>query len=164
MIRAPSSRIVRIIGIDPGLGRTGWGVIEKEGNCLRFLACGAIKTDAKALLCRRLAEIDGGISSAITAWCPDEAAIEETFVNSNPASALLLGQARGAAIVCAARAGLAVSEYSATLVKKSLTGNGHAAKEQIGMMVGVLLPAAKPSSADEADALAVAICHAHHRT
>ena len=154
--------MTRIIGIDPGLQRTGWGIIEKEGSVLRFIACGLVKTDPKTPLCNRLACIDGGISSVIKEWEPDEAAIEETFVNNNPASALLLGQARGVAIVAAARAGLSVSEYSANLIKKSLVGNGHATKDQIAMMVKVLLPAARPSSADEADALAISICHAHH--
>jgi crossover junction endodeoxyribonuclease RuvC len=154
--------LTRIIGIDPGLQKTGWGIVEKEGSVLRFVDCGLIKTNPKAPLCERLSFIDGKLFAMINEWMPDVAAVEEIFVNNNPASALLLGQARGVAIVAAARAGLPVSEYSANLIKKSLVGNGHATKDQIAMMVKVLLPTAKPSSADEADALAISICHAHH--
>ncbi|NCC22376.1 MAG: crossover junction endodeoxyribonuclease RuvC [Alphaproteobacteria bacterium] len=154
--------MTRIIGIDPGLQKTGWGIIEKEGNALRFLQCGQIRTNAKTPLSQRLALIDEQIRLVLRLWNPQAAAIEETFMNNNPASALLLGQARGAAIVSLAREGLSVAEYPANLVKKSLVGNGHATKDQIGMMVSMLLPGAKAASSDEADALAIAICHAHH--
>lgn len=154
--------MTRIIGIDPGLQKTGWGIIEKEGNALRFLQCGQIRTNARTPLSQRLALIDEQIRLVLRLWNPQAAAIEETFMNNNPASALLLGQARGAAIVSLAREGLSVAEYPANLVKKSLVGNGHATKDQIGMMVSMLLPGAKAASSDEADALAIAICHAHH--
>lgn len=153
---------MRIIGIDPGLRKTGWGVIEKEGNRLKFLGCGLVRSNNKLSLAGRLSEIDQGLAAAIKLWKPEFASVEETFVNRNPASALLLGQARGAAIVCVAREGVPVFEYSANFVKKSIVGNGHATKDQIGMMIKVLLPKATPSSEDEADALAIAICHAHN--
>ncbi|HEY8190995.1 MAG TPA: crossover junction endodeoxyribonuclease RuvC [Alphaproteobacteria bacterium] len=153
---------MRILGIDPGLQKTGWGIIEAERNRLTFIACGLVKTQAELPLYARLAEIEAGIASAVGMWRPDTAAIEETFMNNNAASALKLGQARGVAIVAAARAGLAVSEYAANLVKKSLTGTGHAAKDQIGHMIKILLPKSGKVGADEADALAIAICHAHH--
>ena len=150
------------MGIDPGLNRTGWGVIDSDGNRLTFVAVGVIKPMASLPLYARLAEIDAGLEKAIALWKPDSAAVEETFVNKNAASALKLGQARGVAILTPARAGVEVFEYAATLVKKSLTGNGHAEKDQVGMMVKMLLPKSGEMSADEADALAVAICHAHH--
>lgn len=153
---------MRILGIDPGLQKTGWGVIESVGNRLSFVQCGLIRTQAALPLYARLAEIDAGLARVIADHQPDEAAIEITFVNENPASALKLGVARGAAMTCPARHGLAVAEYAPNLVKKSLTGAGHAAKEQIGHMVRMLLPASGPMGADEADALAIAICHAHH--
>lgn len=156
------NKFMRILGIDPGLQKTGWGIIEKEGNKLAFIACGLIKTRVELPLYARLAEIDAGISRIVEQWRPDTAAIEETFMNDNAASALKLGQARGAAIAAAARGGMAVAEYAANLVKKSLTGTGHAGKDQIGHMIKVLLPKSGKIGADEADALAVAICHAHH--
>jgi crossover junction endodeoxyribonuclease RuvC len=154
--------MTRILGIDPGLQKTGWGVIVSEGNRLSFLACGTIKTNPLESLSMRLAQISHELEAVIQNWTPDECAIEETFVNKNPASALKLGVARGAAMVTPARLGLAVAEYPANLVKKSIVGSGHAAKEQIGMMVRTLLPAAGTMGADAADALAIAICHAHH--
>ena len=153
---------MRILGIDPGLQKTGWGIIEKDGNRLAFVACGLIKTQVGLPLYARLAEIDAGLAKVVGQWQPDTAAIEETFMNDNAASALKLGQARGAAIVAAARGGLEVSEYAANLVKKSLTGMGHASKDQVGHMIKVLLPKSGKIGVDEADALAVAICHAHH--
>lgn len=154
---------MRILGIDPGLQKTGWGVIEVHGNALSFVSCGLIKTDAKAMLCERLRTLDDNLTVTIKEHAPDEAAIEETFVNKNPASALKLGQARGVGMVVPARMGLMVAEYSANQVKKSIVGSGHAAKQQMGMMVKTLLPSIpKGISEDEADALAVAICHAHH--
>ena len=153
---------MRILGIDPGLQRTGWGVIESEGHALRFVACGMVRTNAALPLYGRLLEIDTGLAAVAAEWRPDMAAIEETFMNNNAASALKLGQARGAAITALARAGLCVDEYAANLVKKSITGTGHAAKEQMGHMIRVLLPASGKIGPDEADALAIAICHAHH--
>jgi crossover junction endodeoxyribonuclease RuvC len=153
---------MRILGIDPGLQRTGWGMIVSESNRLRFLACGTIQTNPAQTTAERLAEISMELEKIIHAWTPDEAAIEETFVNKNPASALKLGVARGAAMVAPARMGLSVAEYPANLVKKSVVGTGHATKDQIGMMVRTLLPACGHAGADAADALAIAICHAHH--
>lgn len=153
---------MRIIGIDPGLQKTGWGVVEINGIVLRFIGCGLIKTQAGLPLYARLAEIDAGLSKVVSTWTPDTGAIEETFVNRNPASALKLGMARGVAIAATARTGLQVHEYAANLVKKSVVGTGHASKDQIGMMVRTLLPQSGKVSADEADALAIAICHAHH--
>jgi crossover junction endodeoxyribonuclease RuvC len=153
---------MRILGIDPGLQKTGWGMIHSEGNRLVFLGCGTIKTDLATTTAQRLAEISHALEAIIKEWLPDEAAIEETFVNKNPASALKLGVARGAAMVTPARLGLHVSEYPANLVKKSVVGTGHASKDQIGAMMRVLLPAAGKMGPDAADALAIAICHAHH--
>ncbi|NOZ31487.1 MAG: crossover junction endodeoxyribonuclease RuvC [Alphaproteobacteria bacterium] len=153
----------RIIGIDPGLLRTGWGIIEITGNRLEYVASGTLKPPAKALLARRLVILHQGLRDLIEAHAPHEAAIEETFVNAGPRSALLLGQARGVALMTPALCGLEVGEYAANLVKKSVVGNGHADKKQVAMMVQALLPGAHVNSADEADALAIAICHAHHR-
>ncbi len=153
---------MRILGIDPGLERTGWGVIETEGSRLSFLAAGVILSKASEPMAMRLNRIDSELSSIVEKWKPESAAIEETFVNKNAASSLKLGQARGVAIVAPARAGLDVAEYSANTVKKSVVGVGHAGKDQIGMMIKVLLPTAGQLAADAADALAVAICHAHH--
>lgn len=153
---------MRILGIDPGLERTGWGVIETEGSRLSFLAAGVILSKASEPMAMRLNRIDLELSSIVEKWKPESAAIEETFVNKNAASSLKLGQARGVAIVAPARAGLDVAEYSANTVKKSVVGVGHAGKDQIGMMIKVLLPTAGQLAADAADALAVAICHAHH--
>jgi len=154
---------LRILGIDPGLGHTGWGVIECEGNRLRPLAHGAIATDAGLDLAARLAEIHKALVHIVAEWTPEEAAIEEVFVNRNPASTLKLGMARGIALLVPAMAGMKVAEYAANLVKKSVVGTGHADKAQVAMMVGRILPGAI-AAADAADALAVAICHAHHRT
>lgn len=154
---------VRILGIDPGLQRCGWGVIECVDNKLSFIAGGVIKPSTKATMAERLREIDQGLENVIAQWRPHEAAIEETFSNVNAASTLKLGMARGAAFIAPARAGLTVGEYAANLVKKSVVGAGHADKTQVQMMVKVLLPKATFEIADTADALAVAICHAHHR-
>lgn len=153
---------MRILGIDPGLERTGWGVIETEGSRLSFLAAGVILSKASEPMAMRLNRIDSELSAIVEKWKPDSAAIEETFVNKNAASSLKLGQARGVAIVAPARAGLEVAEYGANKVKKSVVGVGHAGKDQVGMMIKVLLPTAGQLAADAADALAVAICHAHH--
>jgi crossover junction endodeoxyribonuclease RuvC len=155
---------MRILGIDPGLQKTGWGIIEAVDNRLTFVQCGLIRTQAALPLYARLAEIDAGLAHVIALYAPGEAAIEITFVNENPASALKLGVARGAAITCPARHGLSVAEYAPNLVKKSLVGTGHASKDQVGMMIKMLLPTAGKMGADEADALAIAICHAHHAT
>lgn len=153
---------MRILGIDPGLQKTGWGVIESEGNRLTYVSSGLIKTDAALPMYARLATLDAGLDKVFDLWTPDVAAIEETFMNNNAASALKLGAARGAAIVSIARKGIEVGEYPANLVKKSIAGTGHATKDQIGMMIKTLLPSSGKISEDEADALAVAITHAHH--
>ena len=137
-------------------------MIHFESNRLQFRACGTIQTNPALTMAQRLAEISTGLESVIAAWTPDEAAIEETFMNNNAASALKLGAARGAAMVTPARLGLHVSEYAANLVKKSVVGTGHATKDQIGMMIRTLLPTAGKMGADAADALAIAVCHAHH--
>ncbi len=154
---------MRLIGFDPGLRQTGWGVIESDGNRLGHVANGTVSTNASADLASRLAELYDGLVRIIDQYSPVEAAVEETFVNKNPSSTLKLGQARGIVLLVPARAGVAVSEYTPNLIKKSIVGTGHAAKEQVQMMVGVLLPGTDIVNADAADALAVAICHAHHR-
>ena len=154
---------IRILGIDPGLRRTGWGVIEIEGNRLSFIGCGRVETDDRQGLPARLAAIHGRLVEVIAQLAPKEAAAEATFVNQNAAATLKLGQARGVALLAAAQAGLVVAEYAPNLVKKTIVGAGHADKTQIRMMVGVLLPKADPETEDAADALAIAITHAHHR-
>jgi crossover junction endodeoxyribonuclease RuvC len=154
--------MMRILGVDPGLQKTGWGIVEAEGASLKYIACGTIKTKASDPLSERLLTIDHGLSQVIVMHKPNSSAIEETFVNKNPASALKLGIARGAAFLPPARAGLHVAEYPANLVKKTIVGAGHASKDQIAMMVKTLLPLACPDSEDAADALAIAICHAQH--
>lgn len=151
-----------ILGIDPGLRKTGWGVIVSEGSKLSFLACGCVESDQGLPLAQRLQQLHLGLA-AIAAYDPEEAAVEETFVNRDPQSALKLGQARGVALVVPALAGLSVAEYAANLVKKTVVGVGHADKRQVQAMIRVLLPKAEAKSADAADALAVAICHAQHR-
>lgn len=153
---------MRILGIDPGLQKTGWGIIESEGHKLSYIACGLIKSTATKTLPERLRQIDDGMCEVIARFKPDEAAIEETFVNNNSASSLKLGSARGVAMVVPARHDLFVGEYPANLVKKSVVGAGKAGKDQVGMMIRTLLPACGEIGEDEADALAVAICHAHH--
>jgi crossover junction endodeoxyribonuclease RuvC len=154
--------LTRILGIDPGLRHTGWGVIDVDGNRLTHVANGRVSADDKLAMAERLAQIFDGLAQVIAEWTPDEAVIEETFVNQNPASTLKLGQARGAAMLAPAKAGLEVAEYAANAIKKAVVGAGHADKAQIQMMVGRLLPGVKFAGADAADALAVAICHAHH--
>ena len=155
--------IARILGIDPGLQRCGWGVIEVDQNRLSFVAGGVIMPKTTLSMAERLYEIDAGLTQVVTLYAPHEAAIEETFSNMNAASTLKLGMARGAAFLAPARAGLPVAEYAANLIKKSVVGSGHASKDQIQMMVKILLPAAQFDKADTADALAIAITHAHHR-
>ena len=153
----------RIIGIDPGLRRCGWGVIETAGNRLGFVAAGTVTPPIEGSLAERLALLFAGLGEVLDRFAPDEAAVEETFVNSGPRSALILGQARGVALLTPAVRSIEVSEYATNLVKKSVVGTGHADKSQIQLMVKTLLPAADFKGADAADALAVAICHAHHR-
>jgi crossover junction endodeoxyribonuclease RuvC len=153
---------MRIIGIDPGLQRTGWGIIDVTGNRLTHISHGVAATDGKASMAERLKTIFDGLMQMIQLWQPTDAAVEETFVNKNAASSLKLGQARGVALLAPAKAGLFVTEYPANLVKKSVVGTGHAEKEQVQAMIKILLPGVEASS-DAADALAVAICHAHHR-
>ena len=155
---------MRILGLDPGLRRTGWGLIRAEGARLTWLADGCLASADGAALPSRLAELYDALAELIDAHAPDAAAVEETFVNQNPTSTLKLGTARGVVLLAPARAGLPVAEYPANLVKKSVVGAGHASKTQMGMMVRTLLPAAEARSEDAVDALAVAICHAHHRS
>jgi len=157
------ARPIRILGIDPGLRRTGWGVIEADGNRLIYVACGSAQTDDKAPLCERLVTLHDALVRVIDEFRPDEAAVEATFVNKDAAATLKLGQARGIAMVVPAKAGVTIAEYAPNLVKKAIVGAGHGDKAQIRMMLGVLLPKADPSSHDAADALAIAITHAHHR-
>ncbi|MFA6967217.1 crossover junction endodeoxyribonuclease RuvC [Bosea sp. (in: a-proteobacteria)] len=154
---------IRILGIDPGLRKTGWGVVVSEGSKLGFVACGCVESDGALPLSERLRQLHDGLSRIVSSFSPDEVAVEETFVNRDPQSALKLGQARGVALVVPALAGLSVAEYAANLVKKTVVGVGHADKKQVQMMIRVLLPKAETKSADAADALAVAICHAQHR-
>jgi len=151
-----------ILGLDPGLGTTGWGVIRAEGNRLSHVANGQIKTETKASLPERLVTLDAALAALIATHQPDQAAVEEVFVNSNPQSTLKLGQARGVVLLGAARRGIPVGEYAPTLVKKAVVGVGNASKDQIHAMVARLLPGISIAGADAADALAVAITHAHH--
>jgi crossover junction endodeoxyribonuclease RuvC len=157
------ARPIRILGIDPGLRRTGWGMVAIDGNRLTFLACGSVATEDKAALSERLLAIHDGLRVVVAEHAPDEAAVEATFVNKDAAATLKLGQARGIAMLVPAIAGLPVAEYAPNLVKKTLIGSGHGEKVQIRMMVGVLLPKAQPRTHDAADALAIAVTHAHHR-
>ncbi len=154
---------MKILGIDPGLQKTGWGIVSSEGSKLAFVDCGLINSDPKAPLANRLASLHEQLADVIKAQMPDAAAVEETFVNKNPASALKLGQARGVLLAVPALYGIPTAEYSANKIKKSVVGTGHAAKEQVGLMIRTLLPACGAIGADEADALAVAITHAHYR-
>jgi crossover junction endodeoxyribonuclease RuvC len=153
---------VKILGLDPGLGVTGWGLIEADGNRLRHLANGQLKTDSSAELPRRLAHLADQLEPLLSEHRPEAAADEEVFVNKNPQSTLKLGQARGVVLMCAARAGLDVGEYAPRLVKKAVVGTGSAEKALVHAMVSRLLPGAKIAGPDAADALAVAITHAHH--
>ncbi|QDZ08416.1 crossover junction endodeoxyribonuclease RuvC [Sphingomonas panacisoli] len=151
-----------ILGLDPGLGTTGWGLIRAEGNRLSHLANGQLKTDVKESLARRLSHLDSQLAALIADHAPGAAAVEEVFVNTNPQSTLKLGQARGVVLLAVARAGIEPGEYAARLVKKAVVGVGNAEKPQVHAMVARLLPGVKIAGADAADALAVAICHAHH--
>ncbi|TMJ12882.1 MAG: crossover junction endodeoxyribonuclease RuvC [Alphaproteobacteria bacterium] len=151
-----------ILGLDPGLGCTGWGVIRAEGNRLSHVANGQIRTDPKVPLPARLVELHDRLEAVLGEYRPGAAAVEEVFVNDNPQSTLKLGQARGVVLLAAARSGIAVGEYAARLVKKAVVGTGGAEKAQVHAMVARLLPGVKIVGADAADALAVAITHAHH--
>ncbi len=151
-----------ILGLDPGLGTTGWGLIAADGNRLSHIANGQISTDPKTALPERLLALDRALSDLILTYNPDTAGVEEVFVNANPQSTLKLGQARGVCLLAAARTGLGIGEYAARLVKKAVVGVGNADKAQVHAMVGRLLPGVKIAGSDAADALAVAITHAHH--
>ncbi len=155
--------IVRILGIDPGLRNTGWGMIAQDGSKLSFIACGTIKSDEKKSLSERLKQLHEGLSEIVASFTPDEAAVEETFVNKDARATLKLGHARGIALLVPALAGLSVAEYAPNLVKKTIVGAGHADKDQIHMMVKVLLPKSDAKTPDSADALAIALTHAQHR-
>jgi crossover junction endodeoxyribonuclease RuvC len=157
------SEIIRIIGIDPGLRHTGWGVIGSESNRLSFIASGTVDTDSAAPLAERLKALHDGLLNIMRLQTPDEAAVENTFVNRDGAATLKLGQARGICMLVPALVGLSVAEYAPNLVKKSVVGAGHADKTQIRTMVKLLLPRAEFKTEHAADALAIAICHAHHR-
>ncbi|WP_315701630.1 MULTISPECIES: crossover junction endodeoxyribonuclease RuvC [unclassified Bradyrhizobium] len=158
-IRSP----VRILGIDPGLRRTGWGVIESEGNRLVFIGCGSVEPPDDLPLAGRLLAIHEGLARVLGEFSPMEAAVEQTFVNKDGVATLKLGQARGIAMLAPAMYGITVSEYAPNQVKKTVVGAGHADKNQVAVMLKLLLPKADPPSADAADALAIAITHAHHR-
>ena len=155
---------LRVIGLDPGLRQTGWGVIESAGSRLSHVANGMISTDASRELGDRLVQLKQGIEEILEAYAPNEAAVEETLANRNPSSTLKLGMARGVALLAPSLAGIPVSEYLPMIVKKAVVGTGHAKKEQVAMMVERLLPGCVIAGADSADALAVAICHAHNRS
>lgn len=157
------NQTIRILGLDPGLRRTGWGVIDSDGVRLVYVASGVVTAPADDDLAYRLRALFEGVTGIIKSFNPREAAVEETFVNENPRSTLKLGQARGAALLAPAMLGLKVCEYTPNLIKKTVVGSGHAEKQQVQAMVRFLLPKAKFDSADEADALATAICHANHR-
>ena len=151
-----------ILGLDPGLGTTGWGLVRAEGNRLSHIANGQLKTDSEETLPKRLSHLASQLDALIADRNPDTAAVEEVFVNKNPQSTLKLGQARGVVLLCAARAGMEVGEYAARLVKKAVVGTGAAEKSQVHAMVARLLPGVAIAGPDAADALAVAITHAHH--
>src|SRR6478609_1227135 len=154
---------IRIIGIDPGLRRTGWGIIDTLGNSLRFVASGTVTSDGDMDLASRLCQLHDGLAEVVHSYKPDEAAVEQTFVNKDAVATLKLGQARGIAMLVPARAGLRVAEYAPNAVKKAVIGVGHGEKQQIHMMLKVLMPKATFDTEHAADALAIAICHAHHR-
>ena len=154
---------MRLIGLDPGLRQTGWGVVAMRDNHLTHIANGTVASDRQLSLAERLRQLHDGLAQVVAEYRPQEAAVEETFVNANPTTTLKLGQARGIALLVPAEAGIAVHEYTPNQVKKSVVGTGHAAKQQIAMMVKTLLPGCEVKNADTADALAVAICHAHNR-
>lgn len=153
---------MRVLGIDPGLRACGWGVIQLEGSRLRHVANGVCQTQSNVDLAARLLDLHGQLSQIVATHQPDAAAVEQTFVNNNGAATLKLGQARGIAMLVPAAAGLAVGEYAPNAVKKAVVGVGHAQKDQIAHMVKLQLPGVTLAGPDAADALAIAICHAHH--
>ena len=155
--------MTRILGIDPGLRHTGWGVLDADGSRLSYVASGTIDPPGDLTLGERLLALAAGVEDVIGTHAPDAAAIEETYVNQGPRSALLLGQARGVALMVLAASGFAVGEYAATVIKKAVVGTGRADKGQVESMIGHLMPAARGVTADAADALAVAVCHASHQ-
>ena len=157
------SEAIRIIGIDPGLRRTGWGIVDSKGSSLHFVASGTVKSTLKLDLASRLCQLHDGLSDIMEQYSPDEAAVEQTFVNKDAAATLKLGQARGVAMLAPARRGMPVAEYAPNSVKKAVIGVGHGDKEQIKLMVNMLLPKAHYDTDDAADALAIAICHVHSR-
>ena len=163
MSSPPIRSSIRILGIDPGLRRTGWGVIEVEGNRLLYLGCGSIEPPEGLPLASRLLAIHEGLATVLGDFRPAESAVEQTFVNKDGVATLKLGQARGVAMLAPAMFGISVAEYAPNQVKKTVVGAGHADKNQIMVMLKVLLPKAEPKSPDAADALAIAITHAHHR-
>lgn len=155
--------MIRLMGIDPGLRFMGWGIVDVEGNRLRHVADGVLATQSGDDVPRRLCDLHEGLMRLIQQYGPAEAAVEETYVNRNGSSTLKLGYARGVALLVPALAGLSVHEYGAMAVKRAVVGTGAATKEQVSMMVRRLLPGAEVRRADASDALAIAICHAHHR-
>lgn len=157
-----SAPMIRILGIDPGLQHTGWGVIESDGHRIKYIASGVCHSKADQPMPTRLLSLQTLLSQAIVGATPHEAAMEETFVNKNPVSSLKLGHARGALMLTVALAGLSLTEYAPTVVKKTVTGKGRAEKEQVQGMLHYVLPGTKITNPDEADALAVALCHAYH--
>ena len=163
MTSLPIRTPVRILGIDPGLRRTGWGVIDVDGNRLIYVGCGSVESRDTMTLAARLLAIHEGLAQILSEFQPMEAAVEATFVNKDGAATLKLGQARGVAMLAPAMAGILVAEYAPNQVKKTVVGAGHADKNQIRVMLGMLLPKADPQTPDAADALAIAITHAHHR-
>lgn len=163
MTAQPIRKAIRILGIDPGLRRTGWGVIEVDGNRLAYVGCGSVEPSEDLPLADRLLAIHEGLATVLSDFRPVEAAVEQTFVNKDGVATLKLGQARGVAMLAPAMFGISVSEYAPNQVKKTVVGAGHADKNQIMVMLKILLPKAEPKSADAADALAIAITHAHHR-
>src|SRR5690349_13102610 len=163
MTASPIRKPLRILGIDPGLRRTGWGVIESEGNRLVFVGCGSVESSDSLPLANRPLAIHDGLAAVLRDFAPVEAAVEQSFVNKDGVATLKLGQARGVAMLAPAMFGIPVSEYAPNKVKKTVVGAGHADKNQIAEMLKILLPKAEPASPDAADALAIAITHAHHR-
>ncbi len=158
-----AGKAITILGIDPGLRNMGWGLISIRGSQLSYIADGTIRSNPKETLDQRLLHLHQGLTAIVREWKPEEAAVEETFVNKDARATLKLGAARGIAMLVPAQAGLLVGEYAPNMVKKTVVGSGHAGKEQITAMIKILLPKATPDSTDSADALAIAICHAQHR-
>jgi crossover junction endodeoxyribonuclease RuvC len=164
IVPAPAVGAVRLLGLDPGLRHTGWGIIDSIGNRLIHVADGVVEPDVTLTLAERLHTLFVAVSVVVERFAPHECAIEDTFVNKNPTSTLKLGHARAAAMLAPAASQVPVFEYKPNLIKKSVVGAGHADKGQVAAMIGILLPGSRAGSADAADALAVAVCHAHHRT